>query len=62
MGIYKSGRPKKYDPSTGKGQKPPSEPGEYRIRDNYGKIIYVGETNNLHRRMRQHIKSGKLPD
>jgi len=60
MGIYKPGRPKKYNPSTGEGHKPPSAPGEYRIRDDKGNIIYVGETNNLNRRMNQHIKSGKL--
>lgn len=37
MGIYKPGRPNKYNPSTGGGSKPPSSPGEYRIRDNSGK-------------------------
>lgn len=60
MGIYKAGRPKKYDPSTGKGHKPPAAPGMYRIRDEKGKIVYIGETNNLKRRMNEHIGSGKL--
>lgn len=60
MGTYKPGRPKKYNPSTGKGQAPPSKPGEYRIRDEAGNILYVGETNNLKRRMKEHIKSGKI--
>lgn len=60
MGIYKPGRPKKYNPSTGKGSKPPAKPGEYRIRNEKGEIIYVGETNNLRHRMNQHIESGKL--
>lgn len=60
MGTYKPGRPKKYDPSTGKGQEPPSKPGEYRIRDEAGNIVYIGETNNLKRRMKEQIKSGKI--
>ena len=60
MGIYKSGRPTKYDPSTGKGTKPPAKPGEYRFRDQSGSIMYVGETNDLNRRMHQHLNTGKL--
>lgn len=61
MAIYKPGRPTKYNPTTGNGSKPPAKPGEYRIRDGYGNITYVGETNNLARRTGQHIHSGKLP-
>jgi len=60
VGTYKPGRPRKYNPSTGRGSKPPSQPGEYRIRGKDGKVKYIGETNNLKRRMEQHIKSGKL--
>ena len=60
MSIYKPGRPVKYDPTTSAGHKPPAQPGEYRIRDNTGKITYIGETNNLARRMNEHIRSGKL--
>lgn len=60
MGIYKPGRPNKYNPSTGEGKKPPSLPGEYRIRDEKGDIVYVGETNNLNRRMNEHKRNGKL--
>ncbi len=60
MSIHKSGRPKKYNPTTGKGEMPPSKPGEYRIRDDNGNIVYVGETVNLRRRMNEHIRSGKL--
>lgn len=60
MGIYSRGRPKKYSPSTGKGQEPPSAPGEYRIRDEKGKIVYIGEASNLKQRMKQHLQSGKL--
>ena len=60
MAIYKPGRPNKYDPTTGFGQKPPAKPGEYRIRNTSGSIIYVGETNNLARRTGEHIRSGRL--
>lgn len=60
MGTYKPGRPKKYNPTTGKGKMPPSKPGEYRIRNEKGEIVYIGETADLKRRMRQHINSGKL--
>ena len=61
MSTYKSGRPTKYNPSTGKGTKPPTKPGEYRIRDDNGTITYIGETNNLARRTNEHLRSGKLP-
>lgn len=59
--IYKSGRPLKYNPYNGKGKCPPNEPGEYRIRDENGVIAYLGITNELDRRMREHkAKNGKL--
>lgn len=61
MAIYKPGRPNKYNPTTGVGMKPPAKPGEYRMRDGSGTITYVGETNDLARRTREHIRSGKLP-
>lgn len=60
MSMYKSGRPSKYNPSTKQGNKPPSSPGEYRIRDESGRIVYIGETNDLNRRMNEHRRSGKL--
>lgn len=60
MSIYRSGRPFKYDPTTGLGHKPPAKPGEYRIRNASGDIAYIGETNNLARRAGEHIRSGKL--
>ena len=60
MSAYKPGRPNKYNPTTGAGQKPPAKPGEYRIRDTAGSISYIGETNNLARRTGEHIRSGKL--
>lgn len=61
MSDYGPGRPFKYNPSTGAGRRPPSSPGEYRIRDGEGRIVYIGETNDLNRRMWEHIRSGKLP-
>lgn len=60
MGIYGKGRPFKYFPGTGQGSQPPRKPGEYRIRDEAGTPLYIGETNNLHRRMGEHMRSGKL--
>lgn len=60
MGIYHAGRPKKYDPFVQAGQRPPHLPGEYRIRDGSGELIYIGETNDLFRRMQEHIRRGKL--
>ena len=60
MGIYKQGRPLKYNPSTKDGQEPPRKAGEYRLRNpSNNKIEYVGETNNLDRRMKEHIRTGK---
>ena len=61
MGIYKRGRLRKYYPGTGVGSAPPAEPGEYRIRDGSGTIVYIGETCSISRRMKEHIRSGKLP-
>lgn len=60
MGIYKPGRPSKYNPSNSSGSKPPSSPGEYRIRDTSGQLCYIGETCNLNRRANEHKRSGKL--
>ena len=62
MGIYKPGRPSKYNPSTGSGIKPPSSPGEYRIRDNSGQMCYIGETCDLNRRANEHRRTGKLAE
>lgn len=60
MSIYKPGRPSKFNPFTGQGNKPPSSPGEYRIRDEGGNLSYIGETCDLNRRTNEHIRSGKL--
>ena len=65
MSTYKTGRPTEYSPSTGKGTMPPEKPGEYRIVKKGGgksgnEVLYIGETNNLKRRMNEHQRSGKL--
>ncbi len=60
MSLYKPGRPKKYNPTTKTGNKPPEKAGEYRIRDKEGKLVYIGETNNLQRRMNEHLRTGKM--
>lgn len=58
MSIYKKGRPSRsgYDDISGM----PDAPGEYRIRDKEGTVAYVGETNDLKRRVREHKKTGKF--
>ena len=61
MPIYKQGRPMKYNPTTGAGIKPPAAPGEYRLRNPQGSILYIWETDSLSRRMGEHLRSGKLP-
>ena len=58
MSIYAPGRPVKY--CLGVSTKPPPKPGEYRIRDDSGLIVYLGETNNLKRRASEHLRTGKL--
>lgn len=60
MGIYHAGRPKKFNPAANHGHVPPHSPGEYRFRNRESAIMYIGETNDLNRRMREHIRSGKL--
>lgn len=60
MGIYKPGRPLTYNPGKGTGRKPDNVPGEYRIRNEKGKIKYIGESNNLLRRTNQNINLGRL--
>jgi len=60
MAVYKPGRPAKYNPTTGAGTAPSATPGKYRIRNACGSILYIGGTNNLLRRMEEHICNGKL--
>lgn len=53
--LYKQGRPRKKDPS--------SEPGEYRFTNKEsGEIDYIGETNNLKRRKKQHDNQSIFSD
>lgn len=60
MGIYKPGRPRKYVPATKTGCTPPRKPGMYRIRNASGKILYIGETCDLARRIGEHVRFGKI--
>lgn len=65
MGIYKQGRPKKFDPYSGGGSLPPAKAGEYRIRakdEHDGAVVYIGETDNIRRRINEHMRRGKLKD
>lgn len=62
MGVYGRGRPRKWNPFTGEGSTPPDAPGEYRLRDASGKMAYIGETNNLRRRLKEHKSRGKLKE
>ncbi len=61
MPLYNSGRAKELHPLKGRGQRPPKAKGEYRILDEVTKKpVYIGVTNNLDRRMHEHIHSGKI--
>jgi hypothetical protein len=61
MNLYKPGRPKEFDTlnNTDYTQVPASK-GEYRIIGKDRKVKYVGYSNDLRRRMREHMRSGKL--
>lgn len=61
-GPYTKGRPNKYDPMSNKGNKPPHVAGEYRIKDSNNEYKYIGMSNDLNHRMKDHIKSGKIND
>ena len=62
MTLYKPGRPTEYHPLDKNDTKaPPKAKGEYRILDSETKSIkYIGVTNDLDRRMKEHIRSGKI--
>lgn len=64
MGTVKRGRPEKFSPAKLTGSPIPDKPGVYRFRNREtGEIDYVGETNDVWRRVREHTGSGKLdPD
>ncbi len=57
---YSPGRPKEYRASDPLKNVPPKDPGEYRIMDKDRNIKYIGETNNLERRRKEHRRTGKL--
>lgn len=61
MSLYKPGRAKELRPLTSSNQRPPKVKGEYRILDGQTKKpVYIGVSKNLDRRMREHIKTGKI--
>lgn len=60
MAIYSQGRPYRFYPHNGQGTVPPESGGEYKIIDLDGNLYYEGETDNLLRRMKEHIKTGKI--
>lgn len=62
MTLYKSGRPTEVHPlNSGNTRKVPNSKGEYRILHSKTKApVYIGVSNNLNRRMHEHIRSGKL--
>lgn len=58
--MYSRGRPSRYYPHENQGSVPPQAPGEYTIYDEKQEKAYIGETNNLFRRMNEHIQNGKI--
>ncbi len=58
--MYKPGRPKSYDPFHKRGKCPPKKPGHYRIVNGLGNVMYIGESADIHRRMNEHKRAGKL--
>ena len=61
-GPYEKGRPKKYDAVSGEGKKPPKAAGEYRIKDKDNNLKYIGISNDIDRRLKEHKKTGKIND
>lgn len=61
MSLYKSGRAKELHPLTDSSQHPPKAKGEYRILNGETKKpVYIGVSNDLDRRMREHMKTGRI--
>lgn len=62
MALYKSGRPTEVHPlDPNETRTIPKAKGEYRIiNENTREVMYVGVSNNLNRRERQHERTGKI--
>lgn len=62
MNLYKPGRPTEVSPlDPSNKRKVPSAKGEYRILNSKTRSpMYIGVSNDLKRRMNEHIRSGKL--
>ena len=60
MQLYKPGRPKEFRPLDGSLEKVPKAKGEYRILDRDKKTKYIGVAKDINRRMKQHMRSGKI--
>jgi excinuclease UvrABC nuclease subunit len=62
MNAIRPGRPRVFDPKIQTIAALPGKPAIYRIVSrNNRKILYVGETNNLKRRIVEHTSVGKVP-
>lgn len=63
MQLYKPGRPKEVRPLDEGLSEIPAKKGEYRIIGTSSKKpVYVGVTNNLRRRAKEHLETGKLSE
>lgn len=61
MSLYEPGRPIEVKPfDTMRKKTVPHEKGEYRILDMSRNILYIGQAKDLARRMKDHIRTGKL--
>lgn len=60
--LYKPGRPSEYRPfGSDNRNTPPKAKGEYRIINSENRNVeYIGVSNDLNRRMHEHMRSGKL--
>jgi len=54
------GRPCRFDPDTGDGKPPPNAPGLYYIRNEDGGPQYIGETDDIDRRLKEHKRDGHI--
>ena len=58
MGLFNQGKPHRL--SYGQIRRLPSSRGEYRLRDEYGEVVYVGIAENLKKRAYEHKRAGKF--